>query len=80
MHTFLRTLVAVLFFLSTFLIAQPSKPDSAKKADTKWDITLPHGPTSNVEFDTDEGTWISCDVGPDGTLERRYQTRLFPSV
>ncbi|HJR62921.1 MAG TPA: amidohydrolase, partial [Gemmatimonadaceae bacterium] len=27
---------------------------------------LPLGPTRNVRFDTDEGTWMSLDVAPDG--------------
>ncbi len=31
-----------------------------------WDITAAHGPAKTVEFDTDEGTWISLDVSPDG--------------
>jgi imidazolonepropionase-like amidohydrolase/Tol biopolymer transport system component len=31
-----------------------------------WDVEGDHGPTTTVEFDTDEGTWMSCDVSPDG--------------
>ncbi|HEX8354274.1 MAG TPA: amidohydrolase family protein [Pyrinomonadaceae bacterium] len=31
-----------------------------------WDVEGDHGPTTAVEFDTDEGTWMSCDVSPDG--------------
>lgn len=40
-------------------------PETEKKEE-KWDIEAEHGPTSQVEFDTDEGTWMSCDVSPDG--------------
>ncbi|MGI9107144.1 MAG: amidohydrolase family protein [Pyrinomonadaceae bacterium] len=41
------------------------KAEAEKKAD-KWDVEGDHGPTTKVEFDTDEGTWMSCDVSPDG--------------
>ena len=50
----------------------PAVPDSAspkdtsKKAEQKWDISAKHGPSTDVEFDTDEGTWMACDVSPDG--------------
>ena len=39
--------------------------DSSKKPEP-WDVEGDHGPTTTVEFDTDEGTWMSCDVSPDG--------------
>ena len=39
--------------------------ESAKKPEP-WDVEGDHGPTTTVEFDTDEGTWMSCDVSPDG--------------
>ncbi|HEY0081225.1 MAG TPA: amidohydrolase family protein [Pyrinomonadaceae bacterium] len=41
------------------------KAEAARQAD-KWDVEADHGPTTKVEFDTDEGTWMSCDVSPDG--------------
>ena len=41
------------------------KAETARQAD-KWDVEADHGPTTKVEFDTDEGTWMSCDVSPDG--------------
>ncbi len=31
-----------------------------------WDVEAEHGPTTRVDFETDEGTWMSCDVSPDG--------------
>src|ERR1051326_2165927 len=40
--------------------------DPPKKADQKWDVSVKHGPSTDIEFDTDEGTWISVDVSPDG--------------
>ncbi|HEX8282199.1 MAG TPA: amidohydrolase family protein [Pyrinomonadaceae bacterium] len=38
----------------------------ATKKPEPWDVEAEHGPTTTVEFDTDEGTWMSCDVSPDG--------------
>lgn len=59
-----------LLLLSTFIIhAQGSSTadkDTAKKADTKWDVSASHGPTTDVEFETTEGTWMAVDVSPDG--------------
>jgi imidazolonepropionase-like amidohydrolase/Tol biopolymer transport system component len=39
--------------------------EAARKV-APWDVEGDHGPTTTVEFDTDEGTWMSCDVSPDG--------------
>ncbi|MBS4028212.1 MAG: PD40 domain-containing protein, partial [Ignavibacteriales bacterium] len=66
--------IIIFFFLLpfSFLLSQTTKQDSSatkdttKKVDEKWDVTKKHGPTSDIEFVTDEGTWISCDVSPDG--------------
>ncbi|HYV06068.1 MAG TPA: amidohydrolase, partial [Blastocatellia bacterium] len=44
--------------------ADASKPD--QKKNEPWDVEADHGPSALVEFDTDEGTWMSCDVSPDG--------------
>ncbi|CAN5675259.1 amidohydrolase family protein [soil metagenome] len=41
----------------------PAKPDDAKKADKN---ELPLEMAGKLEFETDEGTWISLDVAPDG--------------
>jgi imidazolonepropionase-like amidohydrolase/Tol biopolymer transport system component len=41
-------------------------PDSAAKKEASWDIAASHGPSREVEFETDEGTWMSVDVSPDG--------------
>ena len=47
--------------------AVPSdKKADAPKKEEKWDVEAEHGPTVAVEFDTDEGTWMSLDVSPDG--------------
>src|SRR5215208_4721981 len=52
--------------------AKPPAPDppTEKKKDekeTKWDVEGDHGPSTIVEFDTDEGTWMNLDVSPDGS-------------
>ncbi len=35
--------------------------------DETWDVAAEHGPSHQVEIDTDEGTWMQLDVSPDGT-------------
>ena len=42
--------------------AREAKADS----DKPWKIDELHGPSKTVSFTTDEGTWISLDVSPDG--------------
>jgi Tol biopolymer transport system component/imidazolonepropionase-like amidohydrolase len=39
------------------------KPDS----DKPWKVEDAHGPSKTISFTTDEGTWISLDVSPDGS-------------
>ena len=46
-------------------LGTPSPTDSATPAST-WDVTAKHGPTRELEWATDEGTWMSVDVSPDG--------------
>ncbi|HXG64934.1 MAG TPA: amidohydrolase family protein [Blastocatellia bacterium] len=64
-----KTLVCVLL-LCLSLAAYALPPQEAKKEDAKksetWDVEGDHGPSTVVEFDTDEGTWMSLDVSPDG--------------
>ncbi len=43
----------------------PLEAAATKKAEP-WSVEGDHGPSTMVEFDTDEGTWMSCDVSPDG--------------
>ncbi len=39
---------------------------AASDETAKWNVEEPFGPTSAVDFETDEGTWINLDVSPDG--------------
>lgn len=58
--------VSPVMILAHFLAAaQPARTDE-KGAGGKWDVSAPHGPTKDIAFDTDEGTWIDLDVSPDG--------------
>lgn len=52
--------------LATLLCLSLVAPVVAQDA-PKWDVSEPFGPTSEVQFTTDEGTWMSLDVSPDGT-------------
>jgi imidazolonepropionase-like amidohydrolase/Tol biopolymer transport system component len=36
------------------------------KDDDKWDVANPPGKKTQVKIDTDNGTWMSLDVSPDG--------------
>ena len=40
--------------------------DAEAKKDPAWDVNNPPGTWKEVPIDTDEGTWISLDVSPDG--------------
>jgi len=53
--------------LALALGALPSGPVDAQGADTARGRAKPDlGPMRTIEFDTDEGTWMSLDVSPDG--------------
>lgn len=41
-------------------------PIGATTRPAAWDVEAEHGPTKLIEFETDEGTWMSLDVSPDG--------------
>ena len=51
-------LAAMILTLSVPGLAQTKKPEDDKK--------LPLEPTRHIEFVTDEATWLSLDVSPDG--------------
>lgn len=60
----MRFILALLALASLGVHAQEKTKDSTKKK--KATKELPLEPTRKVEFSTDEGTWISIDVSPDG--------------
>ena len=58
-----RALVTTLLLLPTLVAAQ-GMPDSTRR--TAPESELPLIPTRPLRFTTDEGTWMSLDVSPDG--------------
>jgi Tol biopolymer transport system component/imidazolonepropionase-like amidohydrolase len=56
--------LAVVMYASA--ASQDSTKATAKDSTDTWDVAAPHGPSRSIEFDTNEGTWISTDVSPDG--------------
>ncbi|HWP45018.1 MAG TPA: amidohydrolase, partial [Blastocatellia bacterium] len=62
---FRKALVCLLTLSIGFAAHALTLQDAQKKAEA-WDVEGDHGPSTLIEFDTDEGTWMSCDVSPDG--------------
>lgn len=55
--------------LCAAMAAADSAPVLAQEDDAQpgeWDVTLARGETREIDFTTDEGTWMSLDVSPDG--------------
>ncbi|WP_460925486.1 amidohydrolase family protein [Pontibacter brevis] len=58
-------------YLSMLLAAALALPIGAanaqdKKEETKWKVEENHGPQKEITVTTNEGTWMSLDVSPDG--------------
>ena len=51
-------MMAAVAFLTTAATAQDTDDD--------WDVTLARGETHEIDFEIDEGTFMSVDVSPDG--------------
>lgn len=49
------------------LTAVASGASAQERGPADWDVTQARGDTRTVDFTTDEGTWLSVDVSPDGT-------------
>ncbi len=54
-------IITTLIFLSPFILLSQKKD---KKPE--WDVANPPGQLKEVSFNTNEGTWMSLDVSPDG--------------
>src|SRR5262245_32673187 len=46
--------------------ADTTKAAAGASKPKAWKVDEPPGPYSDVQIDTDEGTWLSVDVSPDG--------------
>jgi imidazolonepropionase-like amidohydrolase/Tol biopolymer transport system component len=57
----LRSVLAVAFAM--MIVGQTS---AGATEPGKWDVNDPPGPSTEATIDTDEGTWMSVDVSPDG--------------
>ena len=65
MHV-LRILFLPSLLLVFFSIHQVASAQNTEKG-IKWDVNASHGPTKEVAFTTQEGTWMTVDVHPDGS-------------
>lgn len=63
-HRVSAALVAVTLLPAPALAQQADRTDRSDDAD--WDVTLARGDTREIDFETDEGTWMSVDISPDG--------------
>lgn len=48
-------------------VAQESTARDTVARGPAWDVTQARGQTRDIRFTTDEGTWLSMDVSPDGS-------------
>jgi Tol biopolymer transport system component/imidazolonepropionase-like amidohydrolase len=64
-RAFLALLMMFILSLPFATLAQEDKKPEEKKEEKKPE-ELPLKPSGKVEFTTDEGTWMSLDVSPDG--------------
>ncbi len=44
----------------------PTTTAYAQDTGDSWDVTLARGETREIDFTTEEGTWMSVDISPDG--------------
>ena len=69
-----RHLIAALALTGALLLRPPlaaqdgdTRPQaSVQGADSAWNVTQARGRVEEVDFTTDEGTWMSADISPDG--------------
>ncbi|MFQ5792139.1 MAG: amidohydrolase, partial [Acidobacteriota bacterium] len=68
-----RTSLVSLMVISLLAGAPPSalplsspQETEEEKEKPSWKVDEPHGPTREISFTTDEGTWLSLDVHPEG--------------
>lgn len=60
------TLITSLALCLAGASASPALAAKPKDGTPKWDVNQLRGPTQKVSFSTDEGTWMSVDISPDG--------------
>ncbi len=63
--TYKLLLAACLITTVSFAQKDKNKEKDSDK-DKKWDIANPKGTFKEVDFTTNEGTWMNLDISPDG--------------
>ena len=53
-------------FLAIFVSGTLAGSPAVAQESQEWDVTLARGNTREIDFTTDEGTWLSVDISPDG--------------
>ncbi|MGH7713066.1 MAG: hypothetical protein ACREOG_17370, partial [Gemmatimonadaceae bacterium] len=64
---FVSSVAAVMALSSAEAASLQTQPPSASQG-PPWDVTQPRGKPRTISFTTDEGTWLSPDVSPDGRM------------
>lgn len=52
--------------LPLLLMSALAGSSAAAQEKPEWDVTLARGETRDIDFTTEEGTWLSVDLSPDG--------------
>ena len=61
-------LAVVLFSIPAVTVPTPAQTPAEPAAPAPtWDVTQARGKTRDIDFTTNEGTWMSVDISPDGT-------------
>ena len=61
----MKAIIAIAFSFLLSPVTAAVQDDDTK--DDAWDVNATFGPTSPLEFETTEGTWMNLDISPDGT-------------
>src|SRR5690606_3747798 len=64
----LRSVRSLLGLVALGVAAAPVAAQETAQKSAKWDIAEHPGPGETIEFTTDEGTWMTVDVSPDGKM------------
>ena len=59
-----RPVLTLLF--SILMVGALNSIATAQDDYATWDVTLPRGQTREIDFRTEEGTWMAVDISPDG--------------
>ena len=54
----MKRIIAIALLTAATAAAQDDTEDDA------WDVNVAFGPTSPLEFETTEGTWMNLDISP----------------